>query len=163
MKKSGGKIFVDTLIEHGEVDLAFVCTSAYVAGHDHFGMELLAAPEVDGQQVYYSVLIVPADSPAQEMIDLQGKVFAFTDPMSHSGRVYPTYLLQQLGTTPEEFFSRTFFTYSHDKAIEAVTESDKSGCKNIRRDIFSQILSQKHESVPRTREVTCICFSRRRR
>jgi phosphonate transport system substrate-binding protein len=115
------------LIEQGQIDLAFVCTSAYVAGHDEFGLELLAAPEVDGHQVYYSVLIVPADSPAESMADLQNKVFAFTDPMSHTGRVYPTYLLQQLGTTPEEFFSRTFFTYSHDKAIEAVAERVAAG------------------------------------
>ncbi len=115
------------LIAQGQIDLAFVCTSAYVAGHDEFGMELLAAPEVDGHQVYYSVLIVPADSPAESMADLQNKVFAFTDPMSHTGRVYPTYLLQQMGTTPEEFFSRTFFTYSHDKAIEAVAERVAAG------------------------------------
>jgi phosphonate transport system substrate-binding protein len=115
------------LIERGQVDLAFVCTSAYVAGHDEFGMELLLAPEVNGEQVYYSVLIVPAGSPAQSMADLQGTVFAFTDPMSHSGRVYPTYLLQQLGVTPEEFFSRTFFTYSHDKAIQAVAERVADG------------------------------------
>lgn len=115
------------LIERGQVDLAFVCTSAYVDGHDKFGMELLAAPEVDGEQVYYSVLIVPAGSPAQNIADLEGQVFAFTDPMSHSGRVYPTYLLQQLGTTPQEFFNRTFFTYSHDKAIQAVAQKVADG------------------------------------
>lgn len=115
------------LIKQGKVDLAFVCTSAYVAGHDEFGMELLVAPEVDGHQVYYSELIVPASSPARSMADLQGKVFAFTDPMSHSGRVYPTYLLQQMGATPETFFSHTFFTYSHDKAIEAVAEQVADG------------------------------------
>lgn len=115
------------LIERGQVDLAFVCTSAYVAGHNDFGMELLLAPEVNGEQVYYSVLIVPANSSAQSITDLQGAVFAFTDPMSHSGRVYPTYLLQQLGTTSDEFFSRTFFTYSHDKAIQAVAEGVADG------------------------------------
>ena len=117
----------NALIEQGHVDLAFVCTSAYVAGHDDFGMELLTAPEVDGQQVYYSVLIVPADSPAESIADLQGKIFAFTDPMSHSGRVYPTYLVQHLDTTPEKFFSRTFFTYSHDKAIDAVADRVADG------------------------------------
>jgi len=115
------------LIETGKVDLGFVCTSAYVAGHDDFGMELLVAPEVDGERVYYSVLIVPADSPAYRLADLRGKVFAFTDPMSHSGRVYPTYLLQKLGTTPDEFFNRTFFTYSHDKAIQAVAAGVADG------------------------------------
>lgn len=118
---------VNDLVAKNAVDLAFVCTSAYVAGHDSFGMELLAAPEVNQQHVYYSELIVPANSPAKSMADLQGRVFAFTDPMSHSGRVYPTYLLQQLETTPEEFFSRTFFTYSHDKAIQAVAQGVADG------------------------------------
>ncbi|GAB4563726.1 MAG: phosphate/phosphite/phosphonate ABC transporter substrate-binding protein [Anaerolineales bacterium] len=111
---------INDLIEHGEVDLAFVCTSAYVEGHNTFGMELLAAPQVEGKTTYNSYLIVPANSPAQSMSDLRGKVFAFTDPISLSGRVYPTYVVHQLGFTPEEFFARTFFTYSHDEAIRAV-------------------------------------------
>ena len=118
---------VNDLIESGEVDLAFVCTSAYVDGHDKFGMELLAAPQVDGAAVYFSLLIVPADSPAQAMADLRGKVFAFTDPMSNTGRNYPTYLVQQLGQTPETFFARTFFTYSHDDAIRAVADGLADG------------------------------------
>ncbi len=118
---------VNDLIEHGEVDIAFVCTSAYIQGHDSFGMELLAAPQVDGKTTYNSYLIVPTSSQAQNMKDLRGKVFAFTDPISLSGRVYPTYLLQQLGFTSEEFFSRTFYTYSHDEAIRAVASGVADG------------------------------------
>ncbi|MCG3206908.1 MAG: hypothetical protein FOGNACKC_00507 [Anaerolineae bacterium] len=118
---------VNDLVAQNAVDLAFVCTSAYVDGHDAFGMELLVAPEVNQKHVYYSVLIVPAGSPAQSITDLRGKDFAFTDPMSYSGRVYPTYLLQQLNTTPETFFNHTFFTYSHDKAIQAVAEGVAAG------------------------------------
>jgi phosphonate transport system substrate-binding protein len=118
---------VNDLIEHGEVDLAFVCTSAYVQGHDTFGMELLVAPQVSGKTVYNSYLIVPATSEARSMADLRGKVFAFTDPISLSGRVYPTYLVQQLGYKPEEFFSRVFFTYSHDEAIRAVASGVADG------------------------------------
>lgn len=115
------------LVEQGLVDIAFVCTSAYVAGHEQFGMELLAAPQVNGEAVYHSLLIVPTDSSAKSMSDLRGKVFAFTDPMSHSGRVYPTYLVEQLDSTPDEFFARTFFTYSHDDAIRAVAEGLADG------------------------------------
>ena len=118
---------VNDLIEHGEVDIAFVCTSAYIQGHDSFGMELLVAPQVDGKTTYNSYLIVPTASDAQSMDDLRGKVFAFTDPISLSGRVYPTYLLQQLGFTPEEFFARTFYTYSHDEAIRAVASGVADG------------------------------------
>lgn len=118
---------INDLIEHGEVDLAFVCTSAYIQGHDTFGMELLVAPQVNGKTTYNSLLIVPATSKAQSMDDLSGKVFAFTDPISLSGRVYPTYVVQQLGFTPEEFFARTFFTYSHDEAIRAVASGLADG------------------------------------
>jgi len=117
----------NALVESGEVDLAFVCTSAYVTGHDAFGMRLLVAPEVNNATTYHSLLIVPADSPAQTMADLQDTVFAFTDPISNSGRVYPTYLVQQLGFTPETFFTRTFFTYNHDDAIRAVADGVADG------------------------------------
>jgi phosphonate transport system substrate-binding protein len=118
---------INDLIESGDVDLAFVCTSAYVDGHDKFGMELLAAPQVNGEARYYSVLIVPTDSPAHGLEDLRGKTFAFTDPMSNTGRMYPTSLVRQLGSTPEAFFARTFFTYSHDDAIRAVADGLADG------------------------------------
>lgn len=117
----------NALIEAGYVDVAFVCTSAYLDGAARFGMELLAAPQVNGETVYHSVLLVPAGSSAQSMADLRGKRFAFTDPMSNTGRVYPTYLVQQLGSTPEQFFSKVFFTYNHDDAIRAVAEQVADG------------------------------------
>jgi phosphonate transport system substrate-binding protein len=118
---------INDLIGRGEVDVAFVCSSAYVIGHRDFGMGLLAAPQVKGETVYYSLLIVPVTSPAQDMADLRGKTFAFTDPWSNSGRMYPTYLVKTLGQTPETFFGRTFFTYSHDDAIRAVANGLADG------------------------------------
>lgn len=62
-----------------------------------------------------------------EIEDLRGKVFAFTDPISFTSRVYPTYLLQTLGEQPETFFRRIFFTYSHDDAIHAVADGVADG------------------------------------
>ncbi len=118
---------VNDLVRSGDVDMALVCTSAYVQGHDAFGMDLLAAPVVRGRTVYHSVLIVQASSTARSMAELEGHVFAFTDPMSNSGRAYPTHLVRQLGKTPESFFGRTFFTYSHDDAIRAVAAGTADG------------------------------------
>jgi phosphonate transport system substrate-binding protein len=118
---------VNELVAAGSVDLAFVCTSAYVSGSDRGDMELLVVPEVNSERVYYSSVIIPADSTVATIEDLRGKVFAFTDPMSHTGRVYPTYLVQQLGEDPDAFFSSSFFTYSHDKAIEAVADGVAEG------------------------------------
>jgi phosphonate transport system substrate-binding protein len=111
---------VNDLIAAGEVDLAFVCTSAYISGHDEGDMDLLVVPEIDGTTVYRSSVIVRSTSDARSIEDLRGASFAFTDPMSLTGRIYPTYTVQQLGSSPESFFRSTAFTYSHDRAIEAV-------------------------------------------
>lgn len=141
---------VNDLIEAGDVDMAFVCTSAYVAGVRDFGMELLAAPQVNGETVYYSVLIVPADSPAQNIEDLRGGTFAFTDPMSNTGRNYPTYLVQQLGETPDRFFGRTFYTYSHDDAIRAVANHVADGAA-VDSLVYEYVLARHPEIGERTR------------
>ncbi len=118
---------VNELLRSGEVDMAFVCTSSYLLGKREFDLQLLAAPQVDGEAVYHAQLIVPAKSSATEIQDLRGKVFAFTDPTSFTGRVYPTYLLQRISEKPETFFTRTFFTYSHDDAIRAVADGVADG------------------------------------
>lgn len=118
---------VNELLRTGEVDLAFVCTSSYLLGKRQFGLELLVAPQVNGETTYSARLIVPADGTAERIEDLRGKVFAFTDPNSFTGRIYPTYLLQQIEETPEGFFARTFFTYSHDDAIRAVADGVADG------------------------------------
>lgn len=113
---------INELLRSGNVDLAFVCSEAYVLGNRDFGMEMLVAPEVRGEALYYSYIIVPLDSAVRQVQDLRGKTFAFTDPLSNSGRLAPTYLLFQMGETPESFFSKYVFTYSHDNSIKAVAE-----------------------------------------
>lgn len=110
------------LVQSGNVDLAMVCTYAYVLGNREFGMEALAVPEVSGQATYRSYIIVSADSDIRDFRGLRNKIFAFTDPISFSGTLYPTYLLWRLGETRESFFQRYIFTYSHDNSIKAVAE-----------------------------------------
>ncbi len=113
---------VNDLLEQGQLDMAFVCTGAYVEGHDDFGMEILAAPVVYGEPVYYSYTIVAADSTAKSIADLRGAKFAFTDPISNTGTLVPTYQLGQMGETPDTFFDEWIYTYSHDRSIHAVSD-----------------------------------------
>ncbi|MBI5568157.1 MAG: phosphate/phosphite/phosphonate ABC transporter substrate-binding protein [Chloroflexi bacterium] len=141
---------VNDLVETGFVDVAFVCTSAYLIGQRDFNMQLLAAPEVDGETVYYSVLIVPATSEAHSMADLRGKVFAFTDPMSNTGHNFPKYLIKQLGETAESFFSRTFFTYSHDDAIRAVASGLADGAA-VDSLVYDYAIEREPELAQRTK------------
>lgn len=114
---------INDMVRTGDVTLAFVCTNPYLQGSDDFGMELVAAPEVNGEPTYYSYLVVQADAPFSSLSGLRGRTFAFSDPLSNSGRLAPVYQLALMGETPDSFFSRSIFTYAHDNSIKAVAEN----------------------------------------
>lgn len=118
---------INDLFQKGQVDLAFICTGPYATGRDRFGFEALAVPQVRGTPFYQSYLIVRADSAVQKLEDLRGGVFAFTDPDSNTGALVPRYWLSRIGETPESFFQKTAFTYSHDNSILAVAKGMVDG------------------------------------
>ena len=97
---------INNLIGQGQIDLAFICSGPYALGKDKYGFEALAMPEVRGSYMYQSYLIVNKDSPFQKLEDLSGKTFAFTDPESNTGKLVPTYWLQQQKKNPEDFFGK---------------------------------------------------------
>ncbi len=111
---------INKLLEINDIDVAFVCGGPYIDGHKEFGMELLVAPKAYGGTVYFSYIIVSKDSPINSFEGLRGKVFAFTDPLSNSGKLVPTYMLARMNETPESFFKGFNFTYAHDESIKAV-------------------------------------------
>lgn len=107
------------LLRQDKLDFAWVCGFPYVR---HRGeLKLLAVPLYLGRPLYQSYLIVPeADTRTRSIVDLRGKVFAFSDPDSNSGFLYPNYALLRLQENPASFFGRTFFTWSHRNVVEAV-------------------------------------------
>jgi phosphonate transport system substrate-binding protein len=114
---------VNDMIRDKEIDLAFVCSGAYVKGHDQFGMKILAAPVAYGKPSYSSYIIVPIASPITAVESLRGKKFAFTDPMSNTGKLSPTYMLSKMNEDIDTFFKSYIFTYSHDVSIEMVAHN----------------------------------------
>lgn len=143
---------VNELLRTGQADLAFVCSRAYLEGKEAFGMELLLAPEVRGERVYYSYLIVPARSVATSLADLRGKVFAFSDPLSNSGKLVPEYQLSLLGETPDRFFERYEYTGSHDNSILAVAEGLVDGAA-VDSLVYEYVLARNPELGRRVRIV----------
>jgi phosphonate transport system substrate-binding protein len=112
---------ISDLLEQEQVDIAFVCGLPYVIDHAKFGVELLVAPQVyEAGPIYYSYVIVPADSSVTRFEELRGRRYAFSDPLSNSGRLVPTFMLARMGETPERFFKRYIYTYSHSANVEAV-------------------------------------------
>ncbi len=113
---------VNHLLKNGEIDVAFACGGALIVGERDFGMQVLAVPQIGGKTEYYSYLIVSDKSRRGTLDDLRGASFAFTDPLSNSGRLAVVHALMRRGESPESFFRRTVFTYSHDNSILAVAD-----------------------------------------
>lgn len=129
------------LLRTGDIDLAFLCTYAYVRAHDEFKAKLIAVPRKDNDTTYQSFIIVRRDSGIESFDDLRGKRFAFTDPLSMSGYIYPLALLKLKESAPESFFNSYTFTYSHDNAIRAVRDGIVDGA-SVENLVFQQMLLQ---------------------
>ena len=111
------------LLERAQLDAAWICGYPYVRNMDT--LELLAVPLYRGKPLYRSYIITHAhNKEIKEFSDMRGKVFAFSDPLSNSGYLYPIYRLHQLFPSESQpqrkLFRRTFFTWGHRHVIEAV-------------------------------------------
>lgn len=102
----------------GSVDAAWVCGFPFLQ-HER-ELSLLGVPVWNGKPMYRSYLIVATDDPAQGLRDLRGDIHAFSDPDSNSGYLVTASDLARMGETPDQFFSRTFFTYGHRNVVRAV-------------------------------------------
>lgn len=148
---------VNDLIRNKEIDFAFVCSGAYIDGNSQFGMKLLVAPQAYGKTTYNSYIIVPKNSSYTEFLDLRGKKFAFSDPLSNSGKLYPTYRLSLINETPGSFFgvdengrNNYFFTYSHDNSIIAVAEGLADGAA-VDSLVYDYMINTRPEIISKTR------------
>jgi phosphonate transport system substrate-binding protein len=110
----------------GQVDVAFICGLPYVRlfGRPGHPVRLLAAPVIDdprskGRPIYFSDVIVRADSARRSFRDLRGCTFAHSHPDSFSGYVATRYRLLEMGES-ERFFGQVRFSGGHQESIRQV-------------------------------------------
>lgn len=102
----------------GSVDAAWTCGYPYLQHRDQ--LSLLGVPVWRGAPLYQSYLIVAADDDATSLVDLRGGAHAFSDPDSNSGYLVTASDLARIGAAPDNFFSRSIFTYGHRNVVRAV-------------------------------------------
>jgi phosphonate transport system substrate-binding protein len=110
-----------------QVDVGWLAPFAYVLAHDKNGSQVLLASVRQGSKTYRSQIIVRADSGINSIDDLRGKKFAFVDPASASGFLFPNALLAGRGIDYKTFFSDTIFAGGHDKVVIAVYNKQVDG------------------------------------
>ena len=118
---------VDTLATK-EADVGWLPPTTYVLAHDNFGIDVKLATERNGSSAYRGQFLVRSDSGINDLADLAGTNFAFVDPLSTSGYMYPAVQISNTqGITYAAFFSETVFAGSHSDAVRAVYNGEHGG------------------------------------
>ena len=111
----------------GKVDIGWLATFSYVLAKEKYDAKLLLIVMRFGSPFYRGQIMVRADSGIETLADLKGKSFAFVDPASTSGHLYPKSLLLNQGHDPDTFFSKTVFAGSHNAVVLSLLKGEVDG------------------------------------
>jgi len=104
-----------------KLDIALLGPFSYVLANQVAGVDAFALLETQKQgATYHSVIIARKDHGITSLKDLPGKTFAFVDPSSTSGHLFPKAALVKAGYNPDTMFSRMIFSGGHDASAVAV-------------------------------------------
>jgi len=104
-----------------KLDVAFFGPFSYVLAAQVAGAEAFAiAPLGKGGASFRSIIVARKDRNIRTLADLKGRTFAFVDPSSTSGHLFPKAGLLKAGYDPDTFFGRVIFSGGHDASAIAV-------------------------------------------
>ncbi len=141
---------VNEMLKNSEVDFAFICSGAYAEEYSKRKTKLLVIPVVNQKTTYQAYIIAPKDSKIRRFEDFKNKSFAFTDPLSTTGRYYPLQKLGRLQETEQDFFLKTIYTYGHDISIQMVNRGIIDGA-SVHSLIYEYITLHHPERVENTK------------
>ena len=119
---------INDLLEGGRVDMALICTGAYLLGvAGGLDVEPLVVPLPPTGPAYYSLTVVRRDSGLRRFEDAAAGRMAFADPLSLSGHLYPLALALQRDLEPRAVLGHAMHTYSHENSIRAVADGIVDG------------------------------------
>lgn len=104
----------------GRADIGWLNTFSYVIAHQKYGVEVRLVTVRFGLPYYRAEIITQAGSGIATLADLRGKRFAFVDPASTSGYLFPLAGLKKAGFDPTSFFGQAVFAGSHSNVVLAV-------------------------------------------
>lgn len=104
----GSKSYADVIenLRTGRVDIAYLGPFSYVDAQDGFGVRFIVRTLNKRKEAFYhSMIVTRKDSGLKSLNELKGKRFAFTDPKSTSGFLFPMAGLLKNGMRLEDFSS----------------------------------------------------------
>jgi phosphonate transport system substrate-binding protein len=105
----------------GKLDAGEFGPLGYVLAHQVAGAEAVATfADADGKpDTYWASLVTWPGSGINTVADIRGHSFAFSDPASTSGHLFPAYGLRKAGLDPDKDI-RAIYAGSHTSSFEAL-------------------------------------------
>lgn len=142
----------------GEIDISWVCAATYaqLMHKPTRQVDLLAVPQFShkayqNQPVYFSYLLVRADSPYQEFADLRGATFTYNETVSLSGHHTVCAHLHSMGIE-EGYFGSALISGGHVKSIQMLADG-RADCAAIDSSVWHWYQSERPDICEQLRSV----------
>jgi phosphonate transport system substrate-binding protein len=109
---------------NGEAHMGALNTFGYVLAHERKCADVAVASVRYGTAFYTGQLVANADAGIESIKDLAGKTFCRPDPLSTSGWIIPSIMLQAEGVNPDTDLKQVVDAGGHDGVITAVYNGD---------------------------------------
>ena len=100
--------------------MGFIPGIGYILANQLCGVDVAFKAIRRGLDVYWSQVLVPRDSDIQSLEDLDGKKWAYPEPLSGSGYVVPLGMLNAAGVEPGEVLEAG----GHPQAVQALLNDE---------------------------------------
>lgn len=111
-------------IKNGLIDIGWFSPMAYVEAKDETNVIPMVTPLINGQDSYRGYIFTKKNSKYRKLTDLKNSIFAFVDPLSTSGYVYPKQMLKEVGIDVNKDLKEKLFLGNHDNVIKAVLNNE---------------------------------------
>jgi len=142
----------------GEIDISWVCAATYAnlmqqpnRSVDLLATPLFSAPIYQNQPVYFSYLVVHAESAYQTFADLRGTRFAYNETVSLSGYHTICAYLESLGFK-EGYFDTAIASGGHVKSTHIVA-AGSADCAAIDSSVWHWYQSEEPEICEQLRPI----------
>ena len=110
-----------------KLDMAFLTPASYVLAKGEADVKVILKSHRRGRAYYHSVIITHVDSGIRTLEDLRDKTFAFGDPLSTSGHIFPRKMFMEKEINPVKDFKKVIYSGGHDATVLAVLNRKVDG------------------------------------
>lgn len=115
-------------LRDGDIDAGiFGSAPAFISFKEGIA-EPIARPEVRKSSVYYGYWLTLKESGLKKIEDFKGKRFAYVDPYTSAGYLFPRAAIKEKGFDPDNFFGTVKYSKTHEAAIQMLLNGSVDGC-----------------------------------